>query len=258
MAAPYFSPRNLRFILHEVLHSEQLQRFAPYEGYDQEAINLVLDAAKQLADTYLYPYYREMDREKAYYRDGEVHVHPAMRPGLKALADGGWIAAADDATFGGQQMPLTLLNAGLFIFYAANANLASNAFLTQGAANLIRTFGSESLQRQYVPSMYAGDWQGTMALTEPQAGSSLSDLTTSATPTPKGDYLIRGQKIYISGGDHNGVDNVLALCNLALLTVENPARVHNGRPMKAMDLAGLPRQPSRRERFWGLFRRKNG
>jgi len=172
---------------------------------------MAIDAAKEIGDQYLFPYFRVMDQEKAYYQDGEVIVHPAVSAGMKALGEGGWIAAPDDYEHGGQQMPLTVLNAAISIFYAANANIASYAFLTQGAANLIRSFGNEPLNERYIEKMYAGQWQGTMALTEPQAGSSLSDLTTTATPTKAGHYLIKGQKIYISGGDYHTVENVVHL-----------------------------------------------
>ncbi|MEZ4989922.1 MAG: acyl-CoA dehydrogenase [Saprospiraceae bacterium] len=207
----YASLRNLKFLLHEVLEAEQLSKFERFTDYDTEAMDMALEAAKQIADTYLFPYYREMDRDKAYYKEGKVYTHPALKAGIQALAEGGWIAAIDDFEVGGQQMPGVLLHAGLFQFYAANANLAAYAFLTQAAANLIRTFGSEELYSTFVPNMYNGKWQGTMALTEPQAGSSLSDITTSAEPTEDGHYLIRGQKIYISGGDHAAVDNVVHL-----------------------------------------------
>lgn len=207
----YASLRNLRFLLHEVLNFSKLQEFERFQDYDTEAADMALDAARQIADTYLFPYYRIMDKEKAYYADGIVHTHPALKVGIEALAEGGWIAAIDDYDHGGQQMPATLLHASLFQFYAANSNLAAYAFLTQAAANLIRTFGKKELHEQYIPNMYSGAWQGTMALTEPQAGSSLSDITTSAEPTEEGHYLINGQKIYISGGDHQAVDNVVHL-----------------------------------------------
>lgn len=207
----YASLRNLRFLLHEVLQFSKLQQYDRFADYDDEAADMALDAARQIADTYLFPYYRIMDKEKAYYDDGQVHTHPALKAGIQALAEGGWIAAIDDYETGGQQMPATLLHAALFQFYAANANLAAYAFLTQASANLIRTFGGESLHEAFIPNMYSGAWQGTMALTEPQAGSSLSDITSTATPTEEGHYLIRGQKIYISGGDHAAVDNVVHL-----------------------------------------------
>lgn len=212
MATQYISTRNLQFMLHEVLNAPSLNQYAYFSDYDADAFNMVLDAAKQLSDTYLFPYYREMDKNKAYYKDGEVHVHPSLRPALKALADGGWISALDSYENGGQQMPHTLMSAGLLCFYAANGNAASHAFLTQGAANLIRTFANPELNETYVPNLYSGDWQGTMALTEPQAGSSLTDITSSAEPlNGNGTYKIKGQKIYISGGDHNAVDNVVHL-----------------------------------------------
>ncbi|HMQ59174.1 MAG TPA: acyl-CoA dehydrogenase [Flavilitoribacter sp.] len=211
MINQYIHFRNLRFLLHEVLDAEGLTRFEKHAAYDREAIDMSLDAARQTGDLHLFPHYREMDKDKARFQDGEVWVHPTLRPAIKALADGGWIAATDDFAAGGQQMPWTVFNACLLIFYAANGNAASYAFLTRGAANLIRTFGDENLNRTFVPKMYAGDWQGTMALTEPQAGSSLSDITTAAEPQPDGSYRISGQKIYISGGDHRAVDNVIHL-----------------------------------------------
>ena len=174
----YASLRNIKFLLHEVLEAAKLNQYERFADYDTEAMNMALEAARQIADTHLFPYYREMDHNKAYYKDGKVHTHPALKAGIEALAEGGWIAAVDDFEAGGQQMPSILLHAGLFQFYAANANLAAYAFLTQAAANLIRTFGSEELTNTFVPNMYNGKWQGTMALTEPQAGSSLSDITS--------------------------------------------------------------------------------
>ena len=212
MADRYVSIENLKFLLHEVLPSGKLMKSDYYSDYDPEAFDLALEAARQIGDNYLFPYYREMDRDKARYEDGEVQVHPSLQPAIEALAEGGWIAAHDDYEYGGQRMPTILLNAGLFVFYSANANAAAYAFLTQGAANLIRTFGEEDLQQEFVPAMYEGKWQGTMALTEPQAGSSLSDIRTTATPAgDDGHYLIEGQKIYISGGDHTAAENVVHL-----------------------------------------------
>jgi len=98
-----------------------------------------------------------------------------------------------------------------FIFAAANYSASVYPMLTTEAALLIESFGSEELKNTYVPNMFAGKWQGTMALTEPQAGSSLADIATTAEATDKGYYKMRGQKIFISGSEHNGVDNVVQL-----------------------------------------------
>jgi butyryl-CoA dehydrogenase len=207
----YVSLRNLRFILHEVLDLSPLQESDRFAAFDDEAIDFSLDAAKQLADQYLWPAYREMDRDKAYYADGKVHVLPAVGEGMRAMGESGWLSAAWGFEQGGQQMPLTVHNAGSLIFQAANGNLAAYGFLTTGAANLIREFGSDDLKETYLEPMAKGEWQGTMALTEPQAGSSLSDITTTYELQEDGSYHINGQKIYISGGDHTGVDNVVHL-----------------------------------------------
>jgi alkylation response protein AidB-like acyl-CoA dehydrogenase len=211
MAEQYCNPRNTKFLLHEVFQAATLNRLSYFEAYDEDAINMSLDAAKQIGDRLLFPIVTEMDKKKAFFDGKEVQVHPQLRTAIQALGAGGWIGAADDYEHEGQQMPLTVMNTALFLFYAANPNAAPYAFLTQGAANLIRTFATPALQQEFVPQLYSGKWQGTMAMTEPQAGSSLADIRSTASPTEQGYYKIKGQKIYISGGDHTAVDNVVHL-----------------------------------------------
>ena len=207
----YVSLRNLKFLLHEVLDLDRLRRLPDFEAFDDEAIDMSLEAAKDLADQYLWPVYREMDKNKAYYQDGEVHVLPEVGEGMRAMGEAGWLSARWGYEDNGQQMPAPLHNAGGMIFQSANGNLSAYGFLTTGAANLIRAFGSDDLKATYLDKMSKGEWQGTMALTEPQAGSSLSDITTYYEENGDGSYTIKGQKIYISGGDHNATDNVIHL-----------------------------------------------
>lgn len=207
----YISTRNLRFVLNEVLDLSRIRSFAAHEAFDEEATEMALDAAKQLSDQHLFPFYREMDKNKAYYKDGEVHVLPEVGESMRAMGAAGWLNAAWPYEEEGQQMPTVILNAAGLIFQAANGNMAAYSFLTTGAANLILAFGSDELKATYLAKMAAGEWQGTMALTEPQAGSSLSDITTTYEPLEDGSYSIKGQKIYISGGDHNATENVVHL-----------------------------------------------
>ena len=210
----YISPDHLRFVLHEYLRApERVAEVPSYEPFDAESFDLALDAALDIGDRHLYPAYRVMDREKARCENGVVWTHPLLQEGIDALAEGGWIGAHAPEEVGGQGMPLCLVNAGSLVFMAANGNIAAYAHLTGGAANLLIHYASPELRDTYLPQMYAGSFQGTMALTEPQAGSSLSDITTSAKPidAEAGTYRITGQKIYISGGDHPGVDNVVHL-----------------------------------------------
>ncbi len=207
----FISSRNLRFVLHEMLQVADLQRFDYFKDYDKEAYDMAIDAAKQIAETAIFPYNREFDKFKVTVKDNVTHVHPQLKNLIQAIAEGGWICATASYEDGGGQMPQVLSSAGLATFYAASCN-AAYPFLTAGAANLIISFGNQQLKDDYLPNMISGAWQGTMALTEPQAGSSLSDVIATAVETDQeGVFKIKGQKIYISGGDHDCVDNIVHL-----------------------------------------------
>ena len=208
----YVSLPHLRFVLHEYLRApERLAGVDDYEGYDAEAFDMVLDAAAQIGDQHLFPAYTIMDREKATCENGVVWTHPVLAEGLRAMAEGGWMSTTAPPEVDGQGMPTVLNNAASLIFMAANGNIAAYAHLTVGASNLILHYASDALKATYLPPMYDGRFQGTMALTEPQAGSSLSDITSTARRLDDGSYAITGQKIYISGGDHAAVENVVHL-----------------------------------------------
>lgn len=212
MAHQFYSPRDLRFHLYEVLNAERLTQFPYFQDHNRESFDLVLDAAGQISETLLKPLLTVMDREEPQLVDGKIRVHPRMQPIIRTFGEDGWINAPFRYEEGGQQLPATIMNAATFIFGAANYSASVFPFLTAGAANLLRSFASPELIDRFTPNLYAGRWQGTMALTEPDAGSSLSDITTSAEPTAEpGVYRIRGQKIYISAGDHDAVENVVHL-----------------------------------------------
>lgn len=211
MAKEYMSMRNLRFLLHEVLDVEQLTKYERYSEHTKEMFDIMLDTAKQLSDNLLFPIYTEMDEKKPVMVDGVVRVHPQIKTIMKELGESGWIVAQEDFEHGGQQMPATIYNAANFIFHAANTSAASYFGLTMGSAELISAFGSKELQETYMTKMFAGKWQGTMALTEAHAGSSLGDIYTTASENSDGSYKIKGQKIFISAGDHDGVENVVHL-----------------------------------------------
>ncbi len=201
--AMFYSGRDLRFHLYEVRHVNTLLDYPYFQDHSRESFDLVLDAADQIAAKLLYPLHMEMDRAEPQLTDGKIRVHPGMKAIMKQFGADGWINATFSYEEGGQQLPVTIQNSAGFIFQAANYSASVYPFLTTGAANLIRTFGSQALIDAYTPLMYTGDWQGTMALTEPGAGSSLSDIKTSAIPTGRdGIYHIRGEKIFISCGDH--------------------------------------------------------
>ncbi|MEM7370804.1 MAG: acyl-CoA dehydrogenase [Bacteroidota bacterium] len=209
MAREYVNLSNLKFLLHKVHQIEELFQYPYFEHNDSETMDMMLDAAKQLADTYLFPFYEASDREEPELENGTIRVHESVRPYLQAMGEAGWIGGTSSMEDGGMQIPLSLSICAGFINSAANNGVSVYSGLTAGAANLLISFGSEEQKATYLPKMFAGKWQGTMALTEPQAGSSLSDITTTATPMGDGRYKIQGQKIYISGGDYEGIDNIV-------------------------------------------------
>ncbi len=206
----YFNRRNLDFLLYEVHNAPELTKYPYFEAHDRGTFDMVLDSVTQIADTLMHSHYRDVDRHPPELKDGKVTVHPQIKTFLQAVGEGGLIGAGFPVEQGGQQLPEMVGACVDFIQMAANNGMMYTG-LTSGAANLIATFGSQVLIDTYVEKMLNGQWQGTMALTEPQAGSSLSDITTTAEPQPDGSYLITGQKVFISAGDHDAVDNVVHL-----------------------------------------------
>ncbi len=212
MAEKFISDRNLRFLLYEVNNIESLLKYPRYADHSKEVFDMILDTAMRMGKDMFKPLFEEMDRKAPEYVNGEVKVHPKVREVMRAAGDGGWIASVFPYEDGGQQLPFTIgVMLPTAIFGAANYSAAVFHGLTHGAAGLIVSYGTQAMKDMYLPKMLAGEWQGTMALTEPQAGSSLTDLTTTATPTDKDYYTIKGQKLFISAGDHDGCDNVVHL-----------------------------------------------
>ena len=209
--AKYMCMDTLRFLLHDVHDINELFQLEKYADYDSEAADILLDSAKAWGDQDFYPYYREMDEKPVYYKDGKVHAHPILKKIFATAGENGWIGHYFDYSDGGSQMPYMLANAANHIIESANNHIPGYLGLTSGAAHLITNYGSEDIKQKFVPKMLSGAWGGTMALTEPQAGSSLSDIVTSATPLQSGTYKIKGQKIFISGGDHEAVENFVHL-----------------------------------------------
>ncbi len=211
MAKEYIDMDALRYLLDEVHDLESLLSNERYQDHDTESLHLFLDSVKEFSDRELFPYFKEMDEKPAYHKDGTVIVHEQVDVMMKKGGEMGLIAAPFNYEDGGLQLPSLIHTAAAYILDAANNHLPGYAGLTLGAAELIVHFANEELKATYVPKMLSGNWGGTMCLTEPQAGSSLSDITTKATPTEEGYYKINGQKIFISGGDTQFAENIIHL-----------------------------------------------
>ena len=211
MAEKYVDLDTLKYLLNDVHDLNSLLDRERFQDHDPESLDLFIDSVKQFADKELFPYLREMDENPAHHKYGTVMVHPQVKTMMEKGGELGLISAPFDYEEGGMQIPLLVQTVTAYILDAANNHLPGYTGLTQGAAELIVHFANQTLKDTYVPNMLSGRWGGTMCLTEPQAGSSLSDIVTKATPTEEGHYLISGQKIFISGGDHQYAENIVHL-----------------------------------------------
>lgn len=210
---PLVRDRDVEFLLYEVHRVERLCRLPAFAEHERETFDLFLASAAKLARERLFPLFRDMDEHPARLVDGRVVDHPAMAEIYQQLVELGILTASRPESVGGANLPRCVTTMAYLYLMAGNGGAAGYALLTAGAAALIESFGSEELERVFMRRMYAGEWTGTMALTEPHAGSGLGDLSTSATPIAgrEGVYEIRGSKIFISGGDLRFRDNVVHL-----------------------------------------------
>ena len=210
--------RDLDFQLFEVLDAEALTQRPRYAEHSRETFAAVLDTATAIAEEKFAPHNRKADEHEPTFDGQRVSMIPEVGEALKAFCEAGFIAAAHDFERGGMQLPVLLTQAAFSLFKGANVGTAAYPFLTIANANVIHRFGSDAQRAKFLGPLLAGRFFGTMVLTEPQAGSSLSDISTSATPNADGTYSIVGNKIFISAGDHELSEN------LSLIHISEPTR----------------------------------
>ena len=203
--------RDLAFVLYELLEVESLNARPRYADHSRETFEAALDIAQRIAAEHFAPHNRKADLNEPTFDGERVHMIPEVRQALEVFCRAGLMAAARDYEQGGMQLPITIAQACMAIFNAANVSTAVYPFLTIANANLIETFGSEEQKRIWLPHLFSGRFFGTMCLSEPQAGSSLSDVRTRAEPRPDGTYRIFGNKMWISAGEHELSENIVHL-----------------------------------------------
>ena len=203
--------RDLDFLLYEFLNVENLTERERYREHDKETFSAVIDAAQKLAVEQFEPHAAELDLNEPTMVDGKVVIIPAVKIALDAFSEAGFIGASMDFEHGGMQLPWAVVQACNAYFNAANLSTMAYPFLTVAATNVIAAFGNDEQKTRYLRPMVEGRFFGTMALSEPQAGSSLSDISTKAVPTDDEHYLISGNKMWISAAEHELSDNIIHL-----------------------------------------------
>ncbi len=209
MSTALLNERDINFLLYELLDTNALLTRPRYQEHSSEVFNAVLETARKLAEKYFADHNAKGDANEPRYVDGKVEMIPETKIAWQEYANAGFLSAHCDMDDGGMQLPEIIVRAANAYFSAANTATSGYSMLSIGAANLIDSFGSEQQQTLFLPPMRDGRFSGTMALTEPAQGSSLADITTTASVHEDGSYRICGQKMYISGGDQNFTENIV-------------------------------------------------
>jgi alkylation response protein AidB-like acyl-CoA dehydrogenase len=238
MASPIVDRRDLGFLLNEVLAVETLTRRTRFAEHSRATFDAVLDTAERLAQAEFVPHNRRSDDEEPRWDGSVVTIIPEVKAALDAFSSAGFIAMRADLEDGGLQLPETVVQAVMAIFMSANIATTAYAMLTQAAANVIARFAAPEQRAIWLRPMLEGRIFGTMALTEPQAGSSLADIRTSATAFGDGTWRLVGSKIFISGGEHELSDNIV---HLVLAKIEGTGERPTPAGVKGISLFLVPK-----------------
>ncbi len=212
--APVFEHlgRDLSFVLYDVLGVDTLCERPPFTEHDRDDFDALLDSAIQLAAEVFAPIAAEHDAEEPQLLDGgRVKLPDSLGDAVSTYIEAGYLGGPFPVELGGLGLPYVVAQAMACAFFAANPSAVAYPFLTSAAANLLRTFGSDDQRARYLGPMLEGRFFGTMVLSEPEAGSSLADLRTRAIPQPDGTYHIEGDKMWISGGEHELSETIVHL-----------------------------------------------
>jgi alkylation response protein AidB-like acyl-CoA dehydrogenase len=211
MPAPIVSRRDIEFFLYEMFDIESLTTRERYQDHDRESFDAAIDIAQAIAEKYYVPIRLKVDSNQPTFDGKKVHIIPEIKEGLDAVIEAGLTAPTTDYEMGGMQLPQVAASGASAYLAAAASTSIGYLSLTHANSNLIETYGTPEQIEKWVIPQREGRFFGTMAMTEPGAGSGLGDLTTSATKEEDGTYRVKGNKIWISGGDHDLSENIVHL-----------------------------------------------
>lgn len=180
-------------------------------GIDEDTVAAILEEAAKFSEEVFLPTNRAGDLHGARLENGQVQTHPDLTDAYRAFCDAGWAGLRAPIEFGGQGLPAIVSAVCEEMYYCGNLSLSLLPMLTVGAVEAIMRHGSEEQKQTFLPKMSQGLWSGTMNLTEPQAGTDLSQVATKAVPQEDGSYRISGQKTFITWGDHELTENIVHL-----------------------------------------------
>jgi alkylation response protein AidB-like acyl-CoA dehydrogenase len=203
--------RDIRFALEEVVAVDRLKAEGRFEDLSRDVLAALLEEAGRLAGDVLAPLNRVGDRDGATLANVAVTTAPGFREAYAAWVEGGWQGVCAPVEVGGMGLPRTVAAAVMEMVQSANSAFGLAPMLTNGAIEALSVHGAPEQRTKYLPKLVSGQWTGTMNLTEPHAGSDLGLLKTKAWKAPDGTYRIRGQKIWITWGEHDCAENIVHL-----------------------------------------------
>ena len=209
MAQVIADRRDVDFVLHEQLNIGSISEHEQFAEFNKKTIDMIVSEARNLAIKELLPTLKEGDEQGCKFENGQVTTPESFKRAYDLFIEGEWLAMTEDPEYGGQGMPRTVALAASDYFNGANYALLMYPGLTHGAALLVEAFGTERQKKLFLKNMFTGKWTGTMLLTEPEAGSDVGALTTTAVKNDDGTYSISGSKIFISAGEHDLVENIV-------------------------------------------------
>ena len=209
--ADLLSRRDVDFLLFDWLQVEEIASRSQFSEHTRDTLEAALDSYERVAQSEFAPHNKINDRREPVFDGVGVSVNPEIAHALRVFAEAGLMAAGQAGDLGGMQLPSVVERAGMAFIVGANAGSAAYAFLTIANANLLLAHGTEPQIKRYVRPMLSGTWLGTMCLSESQAGSSLGDIATRAERQQDERYRLFGNKMWISGGDHDLTENIVHL-----------------------------------------------
>ncbi len=209
MAQVIADRRDIDFVLFDQLHAEELSKHEEYAEFNRKTIELIVSEARNLAVKEILPTQKDGDEIGCKFENGVVTVPESFKRAWELFKEGEWVATTMSPEWGGQGMPHLLGMAVGDYFSGSNFAFMMYTGLTNGAALLVQNWGTEKLKKLFLKKMNSGQWTGTMLLTEPEAGSDVGRLTTTAVKNDDGTYSITGNKIFISSGEHDLAENII-------------------------------------------------
>jgi alkylation response protein AidB-like acyl-CoA dehydrogenase len=209
MAQQIADRRDVDFVLHDQLQVEELSKHDIFAEFNRKTVDLIVSEARNLAVKEILPTQFDGDREGARFDNGRVTVPESFHKAWELFKEGEWLAMIENPQWGGQGMPRVVALAASDYMNGANFAFMMYSGLTHGAGKLVETFGTDKQKELFLKKMFTGEWTGTMLLTEPEAGSDVGALTTSAVKNDDGTYTITGSKIFISSGEHDLAENII-------------------------------------------------